>query len=69
MDDESLELLEEVRREIKEAIEKSKDGSWIDEIRGCLSHVKGKTSVQLQHEAMKIRAEMAMHYKKQKGWR
>ena len=66
MDDELLELFEEVRREIKEAIKRSKTDNWLDEIRGCLAYVKGKTSVQLKHEISKIRAENALHYKKKK---
>jgi hypothetical protein len=36
----------------------------VDEIEGLLAHVKGKTSVELQHEASKYRTEMAMSYKK-----
>ena len=36
----------------------------VDEIEGLLAHVKGKTSVELQHEAGKYRAGMAMNYKK-----
>ena len=36
-------------------------------IEGMLAHVK-KTSIELQHEASKIRAERALHYlKKRKG--
>lgn len=36
-------------------------------IEGSLSHLKGKkTSVQLQHEAMKIWAERALHYKQKR---
>ncbi len=38
----------------------------IDELEGMLSHVKGKTSVQLKREAMDIWAEEIMHYKKSK---
>ncbi len=38
----------------------------VDEIVGLLAHVKNKTSVQLQHEASKYRAEMALGYKKRK---
>ena len=33
-------------------------------ITGILKDVKGKSSVELQHEASKIWAERAMHYKK-----
>jgi len=36
----------------------------VDEIEGLLAHVKGKTAVELQHEAGKYRAGMAMSYKK-----
>ena len=36
-------------------------------IEGTLSHLKGrKTSVQLQHAAIKIWSERALHYKKRK---
>ena len=36
-------------------------------IEGTLSHLRGKkTSVQLQHEAMKLWAERAMHYRKKR---
>ncbi len=66
MDDELLEWFEEVRKEIIEAVKKSKSGSSTEGWEGSLSHVKGKTSVQLQHEISKIRAEMVMNYKKKR---
>jgi histone H3/H4 len=47
---------EEVRRLIKDA----GIGSVVSEIEGILKHVKGKTSVELQHEASKIRAKRAL---------
>ncbi len=34
--------------------------SVVSEIKGILKHVKGKTSVELQHEASKIRAKHAL---------
>jgi hypothetical protein len=36
----------------------------VDELEGMLAHVKGKTSEQLQNEALDIWAEEALHYKK-----
>ncbi len=55
-----------ISEEEKKPIKKVKDP--IKLIEGILSEYKGKyTSVQLQHEASKIWAESAMHYKKKKG--
>lgn len=38
----------------------------VDELEGMLAHVKGKTSEQLQNEALDIWAEEALHYRKHK---
>jgi uncharacterized protein (UPF0335 family) len=52
------------RSEKAKAIIKKHAKDPVDELEGLLSHVKGKTSVQLQHEAMEIWAEEAMRYRK-----
>jgi hypothetical protein len=52
---------EETKEEIKKIAEREKIKDPVDAITGLLEHVKGKTSVQLQHEASKYRSEMAMH--------
>lgn len=46
---------EVVKRHIKNPVE---------ELEGMLAHVKGKTSEQLQNEALDIWAEEALHYRK-----
>lgn len=38
----------------------------VDDLEGMLSHVKGKTSEQLQNEALDIWAEEVSHYKHKK---
>ena len=57
-----------VSEEGKKPIKKVKDP--IKLIEGILSEYKGKySSVELQHEATKIWAERAMHYKKKRSGR
>lgn len=48
------------KEEVRKIIEDSGITSIASEIKGVLKHVKGKTSVQLQHEAGKIRARRAL---------
>lgn len=55
-----------IREKVKD-IAKRTTKDAVDEIEGLLAHVKGKTSVELQHEAAKYRKEMAMSYKKKDG--
>jgi len=43
--------------EVKEIIGDTKVNSVVYEIKGILKHVKDKTSVELQHEASKLRAK------------
>jgi hypothetical protein len=52
-----------IREKVKDIAKKTTKDA-VDEIEGLLAHVKGKTSVELQHEAGKYRAQMAMNYKK-----
>lgn len=48
------------KEEVSKIIEDSGISGMVSEIKGVLKHVKGKTSVQLQHEAGKIRARRAL---------
>ena len=45
------------KEELSNLIRDAGIGDIVSEIEGVLKHVKGKTSVQLQHEASKIRAK------------
>jgi hypothetical protein len=56
------EAIYKVREELKEFLKKKKDP--VKEIEGLLKHVRNKTSMQLQNEASKYRAEMALRYLK-----
>lgn len=57
---------EEFSKEKVKEIAKKHTKDPVDEIEGLLSHVKGKTSVELQHDASKYRAEMALSYLKKR---
>ena len=57
---------EEFSKEKVKEIAKKHTKDPVDEIEGLLSHVKGKTSVELQHEAGKYRTEMALSYLKKR---
>ncbi|MBI2542993.1 MAG: hypothetical protein HYW24_02300 [Candidatus Aenigmarchaeota archaeon] len=57
---------EEFSREKAKEIAKKHTKDPVDEIEGLLSHVKGKTSVELQHEAGRYRTEMALSYLKKR---
>jgi len=48
------------KEEVDKIIQDAGISSIVSEIEGILKHVKGKTSVELQHEASKIRAERAL---------
>ena len=54
------------KKEIAKSVARKITKNPVDEIEGLLSHVKGKTSVQLQHEAGKIRAKTALEYLKKR---
>jgi len=45
------------REEVSRIIHDAGIGGIVSEIEGILKHVKGKTSVELQHEASKIRTK------------
>lgn len=51
---------ESTKEQMKKIAEKEVKNP-VDAIKGLLSHVKVKTSVELQHEASRYRARMAMH--------
>lgn len=51
---------ESLKEEMKKIAEKEIKNP-VEAIKGLLSHVKGKTSVELQHEVAEYRAKMAMH--------
>ena len=51
---------ESMKEEMKKITEKEIKNP-VEAIKGLLSHVKNKTSVELQHEASRYRAKMAMH--------
>ena len=51
---------ETAREEVSRIIHDAGISSIVSEIEGVLKHVKGKTSVELQHEANKIRAQSAL---------
>ncbi len=57
---------EEFNREKVKEIAKRHTKDPVEEIEGLLSHVKGKTSVELQHEAGKYRTQMALSYLKKR---
>ncbi|MFY3740026.1 MAG: hypothetical protein HMLIMOIP_000451 [Candidatus Nitrosomirales archaeon] len=48
------------KEEVSRIIHDAGIGNIVSEIEGILKHVKGKTSVELQHEAGKIRAQRAL---------
>ncbi|MGH9876470.1 MAG: hypothetical protein ACRD38_07405 [Nitrososphaerales archaeon] len=49
-----------VREEVSRIILDAGIGNIVSEIKGVLKHVKSKTSVELQHEANKIRIRRAL---------
>lgn len=53
---------EEMVHEVRKIIRKVRVKDVASEIRGLLSHVKGKTSTELKHEIGGIRAKRTMHY-------
>lgn len=46
--------------EVSKVIRNARISGMVSEIKGVLNHVKGKTSVELQHEANEIRAKRAL---------